>query len=106
MVLLVLLLVCLVWLVSNLYSGFELTHALRSRYCQVVEGTVQVPNREKWGGHGADCIRIAHKDFSYSYYDRTLGYNRTISHSGELRDGVTARLHYLGHTILKVEVKP
>ena len=95
------------WLFKNLHSGYDLTHAVRSRYCRVVEGKVEVISRQPHGGHGGqENIRIAGKDFGFSYYGGKLGYSRTISHGGWLTDGVNARLRYIGNTIVKVEVRP
>jgi hypothetical protein len=90
-----------VWFISNIRTGYQLTHALRSGRCGIAEGSVQVLSREPWGGHGEDSVQIAGKRFGYSSHTATLGY-----HGGELlTDGVKARVHYLGYTILKVEIK-
>jgi hypothetical protein len=95
-----------VWIYSNISSGKEWTAALANNQCEVVEGTVQVLHQQPWGGHDSgDRIRIGSKEFTYSYYSSMLGYHTTISHGGELKDGVTARLHYLDNVILKVEIK-
>jgi hypothetical protein len=89
------------WFCSNIFQAHKLIHTLRSGGCESVEGTVHVLNREPWGGHGADSVRIADKTFGYSSHAATLGY-----HGGELlMEGVTARIHFLGNTILKVEIK-
>src|ERR1700739_384229 len=97
-----------------LSDGRKFTSALANNQCDVVEGTVQVLHGTGWGGHdpkGGDHIRIGDKDFIYSDWDSILGYNRTISHGGELKNGVVARLHYVenerlvGNEILKVEIK-
>jgi hypothetical protein len=94
------------WLYLNLTNGRLYTAALANNQCEVVEGTVQVLHEQPAGGHDAgDRIRIGDKEFTYSYFTSTLSYNRTISHGGKLTNGVTARLHYLGNAILKVEIK-
>ena len=86
---------------SNIHEGYKLTHALRNGHCGVVEGTVQVLHREPWLGHSQNNIRIEGKEFAYSSHVMMLGYA-----GGELLvDGVMARVHYLGNTILKVEIK-
>jgi hypothetical protein len=95
-----------IWLYSNISDGRRLTSALASGQCGLVEGTVKVLHQEPWSGHDpGDHIQIAGKDFTYSYGTGTLTYHQTIAHGGKLKDGVTARLHYLGNAILKVEIK-
>jgi hypothetical protein len=94
------------WLYSNLTHGHRYTDALANNQCEVVEGTVQVLHEQPAGGHAAgDRIRIGDKEFTYSYFHAVLSYNRTISHGGQLKNGVAARLHYLDNAILKVEIK-
>jgi hypothetical protein len=94
-----------IWLISNIYNASESIRALRSGRCSVVEGTVHVLHKEAWGGHGSDNIRIGDKEFAYSFYGDNPGYHQTISHWGALTDETSARLHYFGYRILKVEVK-
>lgn len=89
-------------------NGQKFKSKLASNQCEVVEGVVQVLHEEPWGGHdsaGGDKIRIGGKEFRYSAWAKTLTYNKTKSHDGELKNGVTARLHYIGNDILKVEIK-
>jgi hypothetical protein len=94
------------WFASNIYEAYRLTDALRSGQCDVVEGVVRVLGREPGGvARGSDSIRIAGHEFAYSSRNHSGGYNQTISHGGVLEDGVMARLHYLGPTILQVEIK-
>ena len=101
LVVLVCIAVSTIWFASNVYDGCKLTRALKGGECRVVEGTVQVLHREPWGGHSQNNVRIAGKEFAYSCHRADLGYT-----GGELLiDGVTARVHYLGNTILKVEIK-
>ena len=98
---------CGFWLYSTLSSGKVLTAALANNQCDVVEGTVQVLHEQPYGGHDAgDHIRIGNRDFTYNYYSGMLGYHQTIAHGGQLKDGVAARLHYLGDMITEVEIKP
>jgi hypothetical protein len=90
-----------IWLLSNLYSGYNLTHALSNGQCGVVEGIVHVVRQEPWDGRGGTIIEIGGKKFGYSSHQDKLGYR-----GGELRvGGVAARVHYIGNTILKVEIK-
>jgi hypothetical protein len=94
------------WLYSCLRDGNEFTAALKNGRCEIVEGTVAVLHEQPASGHDAgDRIRIADKEFVYNYFSAGLGYHRTISHGGDLANGVSARLHYLGNKILKVEIK-
>ena len=94
------------WFCSNISNGKKLTAALANNQCEVVAGTVQVLHQQPWSGHDAgDHIQIGGKDFAYSDYVEMLGYHKTISHGGQLKNGVAARLHYIGNEILKVEIK-
>ena len=94
------------WFYSNISTGKMWTSALANNQCEVVEGIVQVLHQQPWSGHDVgDHISIGGKDFTYSDYVETLGYHQTISHGGQLKNGVVARLHYIGDVILKVEIK-
>jgi hypothetical protein len=93
-------------LFSIICEGRDFTVALRSGRCELVEGTVSVIHGQPKSGHDAgDHIRISNKEFIYNYFSMGLGYKQTISHGGWLTNGVSARLYYLGNTILKVEIK-
>jgi hypothetical protein len=86
---------------SALYYGHKFTTALKTGQCQSVEGVVKVARQ----GPKSDDIQIANEDFEINYYIGTLGYRQIIAQGGVLRNGVQVRIHYLGNTILKVEVK-
>jgi hypothetical protein len=97
---------------SDISNARKLISELANNQCGVVEGTVQVLYEMPSGGHSSgDHIRIGDEDFIYSDFIGMLGYNRTISHGGQLKNGVMARLHYIengehgGNEILKVEIK-
>jgi len=95
-----------IWLIYNIEHGQELTQALKNGRCETVEGLVTVHNEQSSQGHGpGDLIQIAGKELTINYWTCTLGYNQTISHGGELQNGVFARLHYVGDEIIKVEIK-
>jgi hypothetical protein len=102
----------LVWLFSAVHHTHEFTMALKEGRCAVVEGTVSdkgtvsVLREQPRSGHASgDRIRIGDKEFVYSYFVASPGYRTTVSHGGALVNGASARLHYLGEAIVKVEVK-
>jgi hypothetical protein len=96
----------LFWLVSAVRETHKLTQALKQGRCAVVEGTVSVLREQPRSGHApGDRIRIGDKEFVYSYFVSSPGYHTTVSHGGALVNGTSARLHYLGETIVRVEVK-
>ena len=98
--------ISLLWLFSAVHDGYQFTRALRSGQCAIVEGTVSVLHEQPRSGHAAgDRIRIADKEFVYSYFRENVGYHQTVSRGGALMNGVSARLYYVGGTILKVEIK-
>lgn len=89
-------------------NGHKFMSALAKNQCDIVEGPVQVLHEQPADGHdpeGGDHIRIDGKEFDINYWTETLCYNKTISHGGELKNGVVARLHYIGNDILKVEIR-
>ena len=97
--------VSVLMLAATLRSGWTYTNALRNGRCEVVEGVVEVVHLEPKTGHDpGDRIRVAGREFQYSYFTGTLPYKQTVTHGGVLVDGANVRLHYLQGAILKVEV--
>lgn len=52
-----------------------------------------------------DLVKIGDKEFVLDFYSMGLGYQRTAVHGGVLTNGAYVRLHYLGNTIVKVEMR-
>jgi hypothetical protein len=104
--------ICVLWLaMSTLFVGLTLgrtwtyTRALQNGRCDVVEGTVEVLQRQPESWHaGGDLVRVGGHKFEVDYFDATPAYNRTIAHGGVLWQGNRVRLHHLDSHILKVEV--
>jgi hypothetical protein len=95
----------MVFLLAALKDGRELPAALRQGRCEVVAGNVTLVHEQAYGGHGnGDIIRIGQKQFEIDYFTSGFGYKQTVSHGGWLTNGVSARLHYIGNMILKVEI--
>jgi hypothetical protein len=90
-----------VWLASNIYDASKFTSALRDGRCAIVEGQVHVIRQEPFDGRGGGVIQIADKTFHIATHQDKLSYR-----GGQLLvDGITARVHYLGNDMLKVEIK-
>ncbi len=97
--------ISVIWVFNNLITAYHCHQVLRDGTCQVLEGIVEVLHEQPSAGHDSgDRIRIGGREFEVNYYYSTLGYNRTISHGGQLKNGVYARLHIDGPMILKVEI--
>jgi len=52
-----------------------------------------------------DLVKIGDRMFVLDFYSPGLGYQQTAVHGGALTNGAYARLHYVGNTIVKVEVR-
>jgi hypothetical protein len=52
-----------------------------------------------------DIVKVGDREFVMNFYSLGLGYQQTAAHGGVLTNGAYARLHYLGNTIVKVEVR-
>jgi len=91
---------------SALRKGRELPAALNQQRCEIVAGTVSLLHKQAYGGHEhGDLIQIGKKQFEVDYFSGGFGYRLTVSRGGCLTNGASARLHYVGNTILKVEIK-
>lgn len=74
---------------------------------EVTEGTVHVTHMQSEHGHSdGDKIIVGGKQFEINHFAWTPSYRRTIAYGGALREGVYARLHHYGDTIVKIEVRP
>jgi hypothetical protein len=106
-----------IWLLVSFLAWkigkFDMEHLLndyQSGQYQVAEGVVHVTHEQPFDGHSAgDKITVGGHEFEVNYFGASLGYNRTISHGGVLREGVVVRLHYdngnyLNGVIMKVEI--
>ncbi len=106
LVLPVLMFIAVVMLISVLGDGRKFTEALRTEHCSVVQGAVTVLHQQPYSGHSSgDLIEVGGKRFDVNYFRYGVGYKQTISHGGCLTNGVLARLHFLGDTILRVEIQ-
>ena len=116
-------------------EGHRYTKALAQGQCSVVEGPVAlVRHQPKSGSSGwlqtprratfesrsgsaqrntapppvnapGDVVRIGDKLFVLNFYALGVGYKQTAVQGGTLTNGAYARLHYVGNTIVKVEVR-
>lgn len=77
---------------------------------RVTEGVVEDFNAMPYAGHGVESLTVAGVRFEYSDYVINGGYNKTVSHGGELVPGVYARVTYVerengDRVITKVEIR-
>lgn len=96
-------------LVQLVAAGLRSTVALHNGRCQIVEGTVEVLHRGSPNGHdGGDRIRVGTNEFQIEpgISVNAMYYHKLIADGGVLTNGAYARLHVLGHAIVKVEIKP
>lgn len=76
----------------------------------VIEGVVEDFNAMSYAGHGVESLSVAGVRFEYSDYVINGGYNKTVSHGGELVPGAYARVTYVerengDRVITKVEIR-
>lgn len=107
-------------------DGYKYTSALAEGRCDIVEGPVLLIRQQPRSGARSwlqspkhsqgtlippatnapgDLVKIGDKVFLVDFYSLGLGYQRTAAHGGVLTNGAYARLHYVGDTIVKVEVR-
>lgn len=83
-----------------LYEDYQM-----QRY-EMVEGTVEVIRTQPAEGHApGDLVRIGDKEFVVNFFLSTPAYRWTLSHGGDLKDGVYARVFHTNGNILRVDIK-
>ena len=82
---------------------------VRSAYQQgqfsVVEGPVTAFDPMPYEGHRDECFSVKSERFCYSDYGVTAGFNNSTSHGGPIREELFVRVSYIGHTIVRLEVR-
>lgn len=71
----------------------------------VVEGPITNFIPMPYRGHSEESFTVKGQCFSYSDYVVTLGFHNSASHGGPLREGLYARVTYIGNTILRLEIE-
>lgn len=79
-----------------------LSRQLTDGQAEVIEGPVTI--YLEVGGGKNECISVADRQFCYSDWDLTPGFNRTRALGGPIRDGLQVRLRAIGDTIVRLEV--
>lgn len=69
---------------------------------EVIEGPVTIYLEVASGKN--ECISVADRQFCYSDWVITPGFNRTRAMGGPMRNGLQVRLSAIGNTIVRVEV--
>ena len=82
-------------------GAIELSRQLAEGRAEIIEGPVTIYLE---GGGKSECISVAGRDFCYSDFVVTNGFNRTRALGGPMRDGLQVRLSLIGETIVRVEV--
>ena len=94
----------LFWSLKQVLDHHRLTQALATHQTQVVEGPVSNYEFRMHDGHGFESFFVNGAGFHYSDFVPSGGYHQPASQGGVLREGLQVRLHYLGNTILRVEI--
>ena len=107
----VVLLSCTFFAVDSFASTYpsyrEYNYLLETGRAAVVEGLITDFRPEPWQGHAPpEQFTVNDVTFVYSYFEVTQGFHTTEARGGPLRAGVYVRIHHVGNTILKLEVKP
>lgn len=79
-------------------------NAYRNGTYAVVEGTVVDFRPMPYEGHQDECFRVSGINFCYSDYAIQPGFNKTASHGGPIREGLSVRIAYYDGQILKLEI--
>ena len=80
-----------------------LSRELAGGQAEVIEGPVTIDFEVASGKN--ECISVAGRQFCYSEWSITPGFNRTRALGGPMRDGLQVRLSTIGDTIVRVEVR-
>lgn len=91
-------------LASTAIHHFGLASDLRNGRCEVVEGVVTQFDPMPYQGHKYESFVVAGHRFQYSDYIITGGFNRSRSHGGPIRDGLSVRIRYRGDDIAQLEI--
>lgn len=79
-----------------------LSRQLTEGQAEVVEGPVTI--YFEVGGGKNECISVTDRQFCYSDWVLTPGFNRTRALGGPIHDGLQVRLRVIGDTIVRLEV--
>jgi hypothetical protein len=96
---------------SSLSGDSACRRALEKGDYSVVEGAVSDFKPMPYEGHAEEQFRVNEVHFSYSDYEDSPGFNRTASHGGPIREGMTVRITYSDtcsggqRCILKLEIQ-
>jgi hypothetical protein len=82
----------------------EFRYALAHGAAKVVTGCVSDLVPEGPDGHPSERLRVGDHAYTYSSYDLTPAFNRTVPHGGPMRDGLCVRIADLQGRILRLEV--
>jgi hypothetical protein len=86
----------------------ELVQTIRAGNVNVAEGIVKNFHPMPTAGHDTEHFTVGGRQFAYSDYVITGGFNNTASHGGPIKEGLQVRITYAqarnGTIILKVEV--
>jgi hypothetical protein len=82
----------------------ELISRLRTGEFKIVEGRVEQFDPMPWEGHKNESFVVDGHRYSYSDYDGGVGFNRTSSHGGPIRQGLNVRIADINGVIARLEI--
>ena len=83
----------------------SLASALREGRCEVVTSEVtQFHPMPASGRRATKRFVVGGRQFKYSDYIVSAGFNNTSSHGGPIREGLSVRIHHVGNNIARLEV--
>ncbi len=86
------------------YQLIHLRKVLKSGKADVVEGKVRDFHPLPTNEHGSERFCVSDKCFIYAR-STTPGFNRPQAFGGSIREGAMVRIHFVGNSILRVEIK-
>jgi hypothetical protein len=90
--------------VFTIISQRRLEAEVRAGREQTVVGTVEHFQPEPVGGHQDESFEVAGREFHYSSFDFSAGFNTTQPKGGPIHEGQTVRVTFVNGDIVKLEI--
>ncbi len=98
----------ILWTSGTFFATFleyrSLLSAMTTGNYQISEGIVTDFVPMSPNGHSYESFTVDGKNFQYSDYVPTAGFNNTRSHGGPIRPGLKVRILHVGNAIIGLEV--
>ena len=93
-----------IWIATLDEDPHGILKAYREGRFEVVEGAVESFKPMPDYGYKDESFTVNGREFSYSSFEATVGFNHTSSKGGPIEDGIFVRVSHVGNAIVKPEV--